>query len=270
MNEDLPRLVNADWLLAFPCGIILRNADGHFWANPALLELLKEKPESFRLDQWDELLEAAGMVNLMLADGGECWLQGEWFPVPGPDHQTLSMGLFRDVADEVHSVKEREHLHRKVKELTLTDPVTGLANRRALGQALAMQVSRSRRYQNPLTLVLVRMTTDDSEAELPECVLVGIARLLRERLRWVDLIGREQDDCFMLIMPETDEAAARALLERIRVEATDMRFPPPRENLGVRLTIGVSQWRKGQDGAHLVAAVHRALEADHPATKLDG
>ncbi len=107
-------------------------------------------------------------------------------------------------------------LRKKVDELTITDELTGLSNRRATLQALAIQVTRSRRYGNRLTLGAVGISyPGDPTVRLPDVSILSFSHYLRERLRWSDTIGRYEEQTFLLVMPETGEKDAMHLLDQI-------------------------------------------------------
>ena len=59
--------------------------------------------------------------------------------------------FFEEVTEQVKLKQENSALQQQVEELTITDELTGLANPRALNRALSSQVTRSRRYNNPLS-----------------------------------------------------------------------------------------------------------------------
>jgi PleD family two-component response regulator len=166
-----------------------------------------------------------------------------------------------DVSRELSLAEERDQLENKVRELTLTDELTGLPNRRALGSALAAQVTRSRRYHNPLAMAMVRPTCGLGDAAPPDAVMLAVSRFLRDRLRWADIIGREDEQTFMLILPETDQVAANGVIQQIRDEVSAVRLPPPHESRQLKLSIGLAQWRRGLDGAGLVAEARQGLAA---------
>ena len=71
----------------------------------------------------------------------------------------------------------------------ITDALTGMANRKATIQALAAQVTRSRRYGNLLSLGAMRLTHPDlPDIGLPDASILALAHYLRERLRWADIV----------------------------------------------------------------------------------
>ena len=137
-----------------------------------------------------------------------------------------------------------------MEELKLTDDLTGLPNRRAISQALDLHISRSRRYQNPLSTALIHIDLREWNGVQPlssEPVVLAVSRFLRDRLRWVDQIARWDENVFLLVLPETTEADARQLLEKIVGEQQGMELPESVGDLRPQLTFGLACWRKGDD-----------------------
>ena len=121
----------------------------------------------------------------------------------------------RDVTAEDDLRRENQLPHQQIQDLKLTDDLTGLPNRRAISQAPELQISRSRRHRNPLSVVLVHIGLQDDQVELlrdsADPLVLGVSRFLRDRLRWVDQIGRWEENIFLLVLPETEQADARGL-----------------------------------------------------------
>jgi diguanylate cyclase (GGDEF)-like protein len=111
--------------------------------------------------------------------------------------------------------------NRQLRELSITDPLTGLANRRAFGDRLALEVERARRTGQPLAMVLADLDhfkrLNDTLGHLEgDAALVAAARALAEGRRVGDLVARFGGEEFALLLPGTTHADAVALAERIR------------------------------------------------------
>lgn len=138
----------------------------------------------------------------------------------------LNASLEERVADRT---RELEQAHRELgqqneelKRLALTDPLTGLFNRRAVDSLAEVEVKRHLRYRNPLTLALIDV---DHFREINrlylhpggDAVLQELARMLTASVREVvDSVGRVGGEEFLIIARETGEEGARVLAERIR------------------------------------------------------
>lgn len=109
----------------------------------------------------------------------------------------------------------------------VTDPLTGLANRRHFERRLAEELARTRRYALPLSLALLdidhfKQVNDAHGHQVGDRVLSGLGQRLLESVRESDVVARYGGEELVLLMPSTDEGGALALAERIRelVETT--------------------------------------------------
>jgi GGDEF domain-containing protein len=269
MTENSPHpiahLINIEWLRACPAGILVLRGQSVLWANAALKRMARislrtlTDPAQLTHPTVQKLIHAEGLVTLAIAPGTQAWFFCERAEFPDNETgKTLTVAYFQDIGNEIRAAEKRDELARQVENLSLVDALTGLANHSALVHALNVQVSRSRRYYNPLTLVLIRIEPP-THSELPDGTVLAIARFLRDRLRWVDELGRHSVNTFMMILPETDEAGARILLGKIRVELDEL-LPRSAENSPSSiLRIGIMQWNRGMDAAALVAATEMAM-----------
>jgi diguanylate cyclase (GGDEF)-like protein/putative nucleotidyltransferase with HDIG domain len=110
---------------------------------------------------------------------------------------------------------------RLLLDQALTDPLTGLANHRAFQERLHAEVARARRHDRPLTLAMIdldrfKQINDLAGHATGDRVLAELGARLRSALREEDLLARIGGDEFALLLPETDEPAAHAVLERVR------------------------------------------------------
>jgi len=108
----------------------------------------------------------------------------------------------------------------------LTDPLTGLANRRGWETALAAEEERCRRYGATACVVAIELDGMKGAAprELCEAVLVRAAQALRQTVRKPDTLARLDEDRFMVLGVECTTAEAMALLRRLEqsVQAADL------------------------------------------------
>jgi len=106
-------------------------------------------------------------------------------------------------------------------ELSHTDPLTGLNNRRSMMESLDKEFERSTRTQTPLSLLMLdidhfKRINDNFGHQQGDTVLQVLASLLKEHLRPYDLAARFGGEEFSLILPETSEKDAGMVAERIR------------------------------------------------------
>ena len=230
------------------------------WVNPALEMMLNlpgdelvGKGKSTLPEGLHALFDETDMLHLSLNGDGERWLRRDVRQVEDGSSARLRLHFYQDISQQVTAQRESEQLRKQVEELTITDELTGMANRRAAFQALDAQVTRSRRYGNLLTLCAMRLSHPDLTVEtLPDHSILVLAQYLRERLRWADVIGRYEDQLFLLVMPETSEEDAQKLLQQIVEECRAGALKDLGDQPVPELAIGVAGWVKGDDPQRLI------------------
>ena len=110
------------------------------------------------------------------------------------------------------------------RRLARTDDVTGVRNARAFYEAAATEIERARRYQHPFSVACV-----DLGHRVGDELLRSAAAALRGALRATDLIARLGRDEFIVLLPETPDAATRVVLEKLRTGLVDLRSPDGRQ-----------------------------------------
>lgn len=116
---------------------------------------------------------------------------------------------------------ELRKLIARLQEQSLTDELTGVANRRAFLEDAAREIERSRRYRHELSLAYLdidsfKAVNDRSGHAVGDRVLIALAGLARATARSVDTVARIGGDEFVILMPETETSAALPLAERLR------------------------------------------------------
>lgn len=150
---------------------------------------------------------------------------------------------------------------RQVRRESVTDALTGLANRRAFEARLVQEVERSQRYGTPLSLLMIDVDDfkDYNDAfghPAGDGVLKQLAELLFSSARASDLVTRYGGEEFAVIVPETEAHGALFLAERCR-RTTELVHWPHR---GVTVSVGVASMPPcGKDGMDLLEAADRAL-----------
>jgi diguanylate cyclase (GGDEF)-like protein len=160
---------------------------------------------------------------------------------------------------------ENIRLAAGTERLAITDDVTEIYNARYLKSALKREVRRANRFGQELSLLLVELDDPAPSGEAPGAargprVLKDVAALLAAQVRSFDVLGRQGDDSFMIVLPQTNQGAAKEVAERMRAAVEAATFTPS-EVGRVTVTIAVSTFP--QDGVELDAlfsVAERSLE----------
>lgn len=139
------------------------------------------------------------------------------------------------------AVAERRRATAQLRELAITDPLTGLANYRQLISAIEAELERSDRSERPFALILfdldhLKKINDKHGHLVGSRALCRLADAIRSNSRAIDTAARLGGDEFALILPETDLDQVRQVAERIRERlASDQEHPPISASAGVSL-----------------------------------
>jgi two-component system, cell cycle response regulator len=123
--------------------------------------------------------------------------------------------------------RELDQKRQELLELSRTDALTGLYNRRYFEERLAEEFMRSHRYRNPLTCVMVdvdhfKRLNDTYGHPFGDQVLVRVAKVVRGALREVDFLARYGGEELVALLPETDAREAQVAAERVRKAIEDI------------------------------------------------
>ena len=133
------------------------------------------------------------------------------------------LSLIQSFATQAAIVMERQLFINKteeLKKLTITDPLTGLLNRRYLTERLKNELARSERHLHPLCLLMLDLDgfkrCNDSRGHLfGDSILKNVAKILYHTVRSMDIVARYGGDEFMVLLPETGEPMAKDIAERM-------------------------------------------------------
>jgi len=151
---------------------------------------------------------------------------------------------------------------KRLRQNALTDPLTGLYNRRLFDEYAAKELNRSRRYGYPLTLLLLdlrnfKQANDSYGHAVGDEVLRCLAHACQENIRGSDYACRIGGDEFAVLMPQSEPQKASALAERVveKFRAAIHDFAP-----AVDLDYGIGSYpADGDSPASLFMAADRSL-----------
>jgi diguanylate cyclase (GGDEF)-like protein len=175
--------------------------------------------------------------------------------------------LFDYLAEQAAVSIENVGLHETVERQAVTDELTGLFNRRRFQEAMTTEVERSKRFGQPVGLVLLDLddfkTVNDTYGhQQGDLVLREVARVLRETSREIDEPARYGGEELAVVLPGTDLEGAYNLAERVRagIEALSLPLLDGDGTVRVTASFGVATLPGSADDMRgLVAAADEAL-----------
>jgi diguanylate cyclase (GGDEF)-like protein len=190
------------------------------WRIEELLQILRNAAEKFQLERQQE--ELLGQLRRLNAE--------------------LEQRVAERTCELQEANQKLEQRSLDLEKLALTDPLTGLLNRRAIDDVARAEVRRRTRYESHLALGVLdvdHFKGINDRHLLPggDFVLVELARVLTGLLRTVDSIGRIGGEEFLVVAPETTLDGAAVMAERLR--STVERTPFVYEGTPIPVTVSV-------------------------------
>lgn len=149
----------------------------------------------------------------------------------------------------IKSLLKIKEYHDKINEVSTTDELTGLHNRKYLQERLDAEISRARRYKTPLSCLLFdidffKVVNDMYGYEWGDVLLRNLSDKLKNMIRKEDVLTRYGDEEFIVILPNTSEDNAFLFAERFRRDIEKMEFIPAGEEERHPITVsgGISTY----------------------------
>jgi diguanylate cyclase (GGDEF)-like protein len=183
------------------------------------------------------------------------------------DAQRLVIERFAEqIALALVNVQLRDTLHRQ----SVTDPLTGLFNRRYMDETLKRELYRAHRKQLPLTVVVLDLDhfkhiNDAHGHDAGDAVLCAVAKKIRQNIREGDLACRFGGEEMVLVLAECDLPSALARTESIRRGIAALRIDHGGHELSVTASFGIATYP--EHGADAVTLLHAADQALYEAKR---
>lgn len=188
----------------------------------------------------------------------------------GGSYDEVDLTLLEIVAPQVALALERAEWQEKATQfrlMSITDPLTNLPNRRYLEERLAEEVNRSKRYEQPLSFLMIdiddfKIYNDLNGHQAGDLALQMTAQGLKGTLRSADVASRYGGEEFCVLLPQTSLQEAGVIAERMRekIEQTPIPHSQAQPLNAVTISIGVSTFTSAVNAAELIIwAADRAL-----------
>lgn len=184
--------------------------------------------------------------------------------IDGEVYNESDLELLNTISPQLAVALDRTSLKRQAVELrqiSITDPLTGLLNRRYLAERLSEEINRSQRHGYPMSFMMIdvdefKSYNDKFSHPEGDKALQIVGQCLKATLRAADVAARYGGEEFSILLPQTNINEAFVIAERLRqkVESTD--FP----NRKVTISIGISTCSAEMcDAKTLMSAADKAL-----------
>lgn len=184
------------------------------------------------------------------------WFHGEAVPETQEDDSVLWHGYLTEI-------NELKRVEDELRTLTITDPLTGIYNRRHFREQLGLELARHSRGHGDLSVIMLdidhfKRINDRFGHDVGDLVLKEMCLRVGRLLRRIDLFCRLGGEEFAILCPQTDLENARLLAERLRRGLQDENFPSAGR---VTASFGIAAAVPGDNGDLLLQRADRALYA---------
>ena len=229
--------------------------------KPSLTRYVTQKKETIYIADFkaedaevkeDEIIRVPGFDNRTFL-GVPLILRGEVIGVLSVQasqknaYNANQIRLVETIAQQTSIAMDNAKLFEKMQEMAITDSLTGLYNRRYFYMILDNEFERAKRYQTPLSLIMMDIdhfkTVNDEYGHLVgDDVLRSMSEICEELLRQTDNMFRYGGEEFMIILPGTKQEEAFNVAERIRATIEKAVIKTKKGSVKITISIGVSEY----------------------------
>ncbi len=166
----------------------------------------------------------------------------------------------------LHYFHRASRQHAALLKLAAIDPLTGLYNRRRIGERAQQLIAECQRHKQPLSIVLCdldhfKLINDQYGHETGDEVLSRVGKVLGQGVRIFDCVGRWGGEEFLLLLPQTDLEGAYVVADRLRNRIAAQFDGKTSGSLSVTATMGVSLFRSTDTLERAISRADAALYA---------
>lgn len=160
-------------------------------------------------------------------------------------HYWLVTFLEREVDPQVERLSK---LLEEAQKSSITDPLTGLWNRKQFDEFLRIEIPRAERYGQPICLIVLdidhfKLVNDEQGHAVGDRVLQQLSHLMSQQVRLVDSLFRWGGEEFAILLPNTAISATRFIAERLRQAVSQFRFDLEGD---ITVSIGAAELERGE------------------------
>ncbi len=182
----------------------------------------------------------------------------------------VDLSMLEIIGPQIAVALERAEWQERATQfqlMSITDPLTGLLNRRYLEERLTEELNRSKRYSYPMSCLMIdiddfKSYNDRNGHQAGDVALKITAHSFKAALRSADIACRYGGEEFCILLPQTSLTEAGVIAERMRQKVTETDYPYGKSQPQgtVSISIGISTFGKHIDTAEsVISAADRAL-----------
>ena len=273
-SERLQRMLSGEHKVtveADPNAALFHAAEGNY--DLLIVSLSLENYDGLRLCSQVRSLDRTRNVSILaIADADNTTRLVRGLEIGVNDYLTRPIDkneLMARVRTQVRKRRYTERLRDNVQmsiEMAITDPLTGLYNRRYMESHIGTLVEQAVTRGKPLTVLVLdidyfKSINDTHGHDAGDDVLREFAVRIRKAIRGIDLACRYGGEEFVVVMPETDMAVATVVAERLRRRIASDPFPIQQgaRTVDVTISIGIAALGGDDDAARVIKRADQAL-----------
>ncbi len=161
-------------------------------------------------------------------------------------------------------IRKLSSVNERLRELSVTDPLTGLFNRGYLNRMLKAEIKKLSRREEWLSCIMIDIDhfkdINDTYGHIAgDFVLKELAEIMKKQSRESDIVTRYGGEEFLLLLPQTDPEGAVILAEKIRTATEKKQFQTGNLTISVSISCGVHGIRNFMEGRNLIQYADEAL-----------
>ncbi|MEI6609324.1 MAG: MASE3 domain-containing protein [Deltaproteobacteria bacterium] len=207
-----------------------------------------------------------GIIEPMDAATGTRWVQTDKIPYLDKEGRIIGIiGFAIDITDRRRAEDALRKSEERYRELSIIDDLTQLYNSRHFYFQLKIELERSNRYEQPLTLLLFDIDNfkalNDTYGHIEgDRVLRRLGQVVKRCLRETDLAYRYGGEEFTILLPMTISPDGAVTAERIRTEfKNEIFYPAPDQEVHLTVSIGLAQYKPQEDMKAFIQRVDKLM-----------
>jgi diguanylate cyclase (GGDEF)-like protein len=282
---------NQFYLLPIATDMIIKNMsdgvlvtdleDRIIFSNPEVLKVLGKTSAQILGEKISKVLKE------WLPEAGKAWVGNQKdieVEVGGPDsqfyHLTTSIlsGNLKSSAGHlliVNNITEHKKIEIYLKELAMTDPLTGLFNRRHFFNVAGLLLSQAQRYRHPLSVLIFdvddfKQVNDLYGHAIGDQALKLLADCIKKTIRTSDVAARFGGDEFVILAPETNATQAARLGERLSSLVASQVISAQNTNVQFKISLGIAAFEVKNEISTIDTVLEQADRALYTAKQAGG